>query len=101
MKIKAILFAVIGTTIVETNPSVITECFKDAFSHHHVQISDSEIESIRGKDKQESIELLLQQKGHSFSDAPRILESFKNNFKSRLNNFSEAEDLHDVIGFFR
>lgn len=93
IRIKAVLFDVIGTTIIETNSSLIADCLKHAFRQHQVEISDAEIESIRGKDKLEAIQLLLLKKNHDPSHVSSILDAFKTHFRKNLHQFSEAEDL--------
>jgi beta-phosphoglucomutase-like phosphatase (HAD superfamily) len=58
-KIRAVLFDMIGTTVLENDPTVISLCFGNAFRENSVEVHDDQIQNVRGMDKLEAIELIL------------------------------------------
>jgi phosphoglycolate phosphatase-like HAD superfamily hydrolase len=59
MKIKAILFDIIGTTVLEKDPNLINSCFENAFRQNNVKVEAAQIKANRGKDKSEIIKNIL------------------------------------------
>lgn len=101
MAIKAILFDVIGTTVLETNPLLINQCFERSFSEYNIQVPGELIQAIRGKDKKEAITSILQQLNSPLHLADQILAAFKKHFLSNLNSFRKADELKGTISFLR
>jgi phosphonoacetaldehyde hydrolase len=101
MAIRAILFDVIGTTVLENQPDVIFRCFRAAFLDSGVDVSSEDIRSIRGRDKKAAISKLLLEKNSGPQLANAILQSFKDNFASHLDLFYEHPELKDLIVFLR
>lgn len=101
MRIKAILFDVIGTTLIEKNPFIINECFQQAFRDHGISIDTDIIKANRGKDKRDAINLILQQLQQPFHIGELVLTTFKNNLQNNLHNFSENEGLQETIQALR
>ena len=55
MKIEAVLFDIIGTTVKEKDPNTIMNCLEKAFLDHDVKFDTAFVRSNRGKDKIEMI----------------------------------------------
>jgi pyrophosphatase PpaX len=101
MAIKAVLFDVIGTTILESQPNLVADLFHNSFRSWGIQVTDEEIQRIRGKEKKEAIGTLLAARKMSSDLSSSILESFKANFKSQLTSFTESPDFGDLLEFLR
>jgi phosphonatase-like hydrolase len=96
MKIKAVMFDVIGTTVSEY-PDTIQQCFQEAFAAYGVGISDELIRQHRGKDKLEIINSILTQGGHAVNLANVIYDAFRSNVHQSIANFKEADDATTVF----
>ncbi len=94
--VRAILFDVVGTTVVETAP-VISEAFYKAFQDHGLRIDERSVRSNRGRDKQEMIELLLLQHGFENTLAPVIYQSFIKNVEDRLHQFRAGDGAPEIF----
>jgi phosphonoacetaldehyde hydrolase len=101
MAIKAVLFDVIGTTILESQPNLVADLFHNSFRSSGIYVTDEEIQHIRGKEKKEAIGTLLAARKISSGLTSHILESFKENFKSHLTSFVENPDFGDLLEFLR
>ena len=77
MKIKAVLFDVIGTTVKEDDPNVIMKCFEKAFTDNHILFNAELIKANRGKDKIEMINLVIKKEGLSIDYTVKVYNSFK------------------------
>jgi phosphoglycolate phosphatase-like HAD superfamily hydrolase len=99
MKIKAILFDIIGTTVLEKDPNLINSCFENAFRQNNVKVEAAQIKANRGKDKSEIIKNILSQLSYPLHLAKPILDSFIKNVESNLDNFSENDGLREIIGY--
>lgn len=101
MRITAVLFDMIGTTVMEDG-HVIISCFSKAFHDHDIQIVPGMITSIRGKNKKEAIEEILT---HANNNEPSlvqsIFESFSTNIHDNIGRFSENPDLAELLLFLR
>jgi phosphonoacetaldehyde hydrolase len=87
--IKAVLFDLIGTTVIEKDPAHLNGCFVRAFSDSGVEVSMETIRSNRGKDKQDMIRTILVEAGASPSLVEPVLESFRRYLLNSLDNFLE------------
>lgn len=92
MKIKAVLFNFLGTTVKEKDSCVITNCFSRAFTDHGFYFNDEFFNSVRGKGKHVIIREVLQRFNLPLSMADMIYVSFKKNIKSNIENFSSFDD---------
>jgi phosphonoacetaldehyde hydrolase len=97
MAIKAILFDVIGTTVMEKDPGVITQCLVKGFADHHIFVDNKIISEHRGKDKREVIISILKTLQHPLILVDIILQSFNMNVADNIDNFSENTDLRGII----
>lgn len=100
-KIHAILFDVIGTTVLENDPEVINRCFLNAFEQNSIAITKQEILTVRGKDKYEAIQQLLQRGGYSQTLTEGIFEAFKANVTGEISHFTEHPSFQIVHDHFR
>lgn len=101
MKIQAILFDMIGTTVQEKIPNTIRDCFRLAFEKHGVTPDNAVIRANRGKDKLVMINLILQQGNHPLTLALPIFESFQENINAKLDNFSAADNVPTLFQVLR
>jgi phosphoglycolate phosphatase-like HAD superfamily hydrolase len=100
-KIRAILFDMIGTTVLEKDPTVINSCFEKAFLHHGITIDGTQVRSVRGMDKMEAIEVILKLSDKPLEMKSQIFESFKSNVQKNTSNFEEHPELNLVISQLR
>lgn len=96
-RVRAVLFDMIGTTVLENDPRVIGNCFQGAFSKHAIPVGNKEIRAIRGMDKKEAISLILKNRKDDQDLGPNIFESFKTCVQENVSNFSEHPELGSVI----
>jgi phosphonatase-like hydrolase len=101
LKIKAVLFDLIGTTVKENDPNLIMNCFGKAFTDHHIPFDADLIKANRGRDKMEIIELVLMKEGLSLANATHVYNSFKINFARNIDNFSPNSGTLDIINFLQ
>ncbi len=87
--IRAVLFDVIGTTVLEKDPDVINRCFHRSFLDQGVTVKMAEIIARRGKDKREAIQEILHAQDKSSTLTQAILDSFRKNFSSSISSFKE------------
>jgi HAD superfamily hydrolase (TIGR01549 family) len=99
--IKAVLFDVIGTTVLERDPSLINTCFVSSFRDNGVSVSETEIRSIRGMNKEEAIQKLLAARDASPSLAKLVLERFHKHVSDNLHNFIERPEFPDLVAFLK
>lgn len=98
--IKAILFDVIGTTVLEKNPETVVHCMEAAFHLHQLHPSRSLITANRGREKKEMIDLILRAMKADSTIGPAIYQSFHRQFHTRLDNFQarpEAMALFETL----
>ena len=91
MKIQAVLFDMIGTTVCEKTPNTIRDCFRLAFEKYGVTPDDKVIKANRGKDKMVMINIILQQGNHPLALALPIFKAFQQNINASLDNFAGAD----------
>ena len=101
MAIKAVLFDMIGTTVLEDDPEMINRCFENAFLANSVSVTKSQILNVRGKDKLEAIDQILSSTGSSSDLQSKIFASFHESLSSQISNFREDKELKEVISFLR
>lgn len=99
--IQAVLFDVIGTTVLEGDPECINRCFVNAFSENSVTITKNDVLLVRGRDKREAIQQLLLQSGHSIGMTDQILETFKSNVTAEISTFIEHPGLAMLVSHLK
>ena len=97
MKIKAVLFNFLGTTVKEKDSSVITNCLSRAFTDHGFYFNDEFFHSVNGKSKLVIIKEVLYRFNLPLSMADTIYGSFKKNIKNNIENFSSVDDSLIVV----
>jgi HAD superfamily hydrolase (TIGR01549 family) len=100
-KIRAILFDLIGTTVLEKDARTVSTCFERSFLQHGVDVDSAQIQKVRGLDKLGAIELILERNNKPLALKSQILESFKNNVQNNISNFEEHPQLDGVIRYLR
>lgn len=95
--IKAVLFDLIGTTVSETDPEIINNCFEKAFSDNNIPVDTSLIKKDRGKDKRLIITNVLKFQQLSLSHVQDIYTSFKKNVLANINKFSENDGAKEIF----
>jgi 2-aminoethylphosphonate-pyruvate transaminase len=100
-QIRAVLFDVIGTTVLENDSELINSCFEAAFSGSAVAVSKTEIHGVRGMDKLEAIKKILATTGSPPELASKILDDFKLKVAAEISNFHEHPGLDEVMAFLK
>ena len=101
MNVDVVLFDVIGTTVIESDPNLINHCFEDAFRSHGLTVSPSFIRTNRGRDKRETIRDFIVETGGDLSLENRVFERFLAEVKRSVQNFTTAPDAESVFDFLR
>ncbi len=101
MIINGVLFDFIGTTVIETDPSMLNDCFVRGFKDHGVQVSSDIIRANRGKDKQEMIRDILVNLNQPLHLIELVLNSFRKHLQNNMDNFQENEGAIDVIRYMK
>lgn len=91
MTYKAVMFDLIGTTVVEARPDVIATCFAQAFQLHGISVTPQFIKANRGKSKLEVISSALSSAQRKELQADVVLSTFENLVEQNLNSFHSAE----------
>ena len=99
MKIKAVLFDFIGTTVKEKDSSVITSCLSKAFQDHGIFLTSNFFIYNRGKNKLAIIKEVLEKYNLPLSTVPKINDSFTLNIKNSIRNFSAFDDSLFVFSY--
>jgi phosphoglycolate phosphatase-like HAD superfamily hydrolase len=100
-QIKAVLFDVIGTTVLENDPDLINSCFQAAFSGSAVAVTKVELQAVRGMDKLEAIKQILKTTASPPELALKILDDFKLKVAAEISNFREHPVLGEVMALLR
>lgn len=101
MNINAVLFDLIGTTVIEKDPLTITNCFINSFSKCGIKIGVELVRKNRGKDKAEIVANILTESGYSLNLKDAILRDYKVNLECSIDNFYEDEHLRDITGYLK
>lgn len=101
MIIKAVLFDIIGTLVIEKDSSLINKSFVNAFRENNIPVESNFIRSHRGKDKSEIIKNILNHFNYPTELLEPILNSFINNVEERLENFSENKGFKEIIEYLK
>ena len=92
MKVSAVLFDFIGTTVIENIPNTIARCFEQTFKKFGMQMPTGFIEANRGKNKREVFLLATTLLEAESSRVAQMLKAFEINIEENLSNFSAATD---------
>jgi phosphonoacetaldehyde hydrolase len=100
-KITALLFDVIGTTVLEDDPELINSSFTKAFQQHSIQIDKASVHAVRGKDKREAINEILTSAGKGLELKEEIFVAFEQNVINHLSGFREHAEFSNLVSFLR
>jgi phosphonatase-like hydrolase len=99
-KIKVVFFDFIGTTVVETKPDIISGCFKTAFLKNKIRVSDSFIQSNRGRNKRDVIrDAITMEVGDERMN--KILQDFEIEVNNNLQHFQSVSEAENIFEAFR
>lgn len=101
MKLDAVLFDAIGTTIIEKDSGTIMRCFENAFLENNIPVDNELVRLNRGKDKIEIISLVLEKHGLPRTLVPKVYDSFKKNLLDSLDNFAAHACTERLCGLLR
>lgn len=101
IKVQAVLFDLIGTTVKENDPDTVMNCFEKAFFDNQIIIDRDLIRANRGKDKLEMIDLIVKQKGLSADYTANVHTAFKMNFVKSIDNFVTNTGTFEIVDFLR
>jgi phosphonatase-like hydrolase len=101
MSIRGVLFDVIGTTIIESDPTLVVTSFKKAFEDHQVVVDEAVIQRNRGRDKMLMIETVIHEQNLSVALAPKIYHSFQSNIVSNLHQFRSQRGATEIFNYLR
>jgi phosphonatase-like hydrolase len=101
MEFKAVLFDVIGTTVRESDPGTIMNCFEKAFRDHQIPFDHDLIITNRGKDKMEMIGMVLKKHNLPLSSAADVYNSFSSNVANHLSNFVADEAADSIFSYLK
>jgi phosphonatase-like hydrolase len=99
--LEAVLFDVIGTTVIEKDPNTIMNCFEKAFRDNGVLFAQEFVRSHRGKDKSEMISLVIEKQGLQRSLIRKVFESFQVNVENSVENFVAHPAANDLFKFLK
>jgi len=101
MKIRAVLFDFIGTTVLEKG-DIINKAFEDAFHLAGVQFDAEMLNQNRGKDKHEIIDLMV---GHHHRAkatlSEKIYHDFHTNIENSLSGFSLNAGVLEILRYLK
>jgi phosphoglycolate phosphatase-like HAD superfamily hydrolase len=97
--IRAILFDVIGTTVLEDDPDLINSCFLKAFEQHSIYLDKAAILTIRGKDKRQAISEAVTFSGNDPALNNNIFQTFEQNVVDRISEFHEHPQFGELVDF--
>jgi len=101
MKIKAVLFDLIGTTVKEKDPAFINNCFEKAFFANGIHVNAEMIKPHRGKDKMDIIKNLLNELNQPLNTGDKILNDYKTILENNMDNFSEIEGFREIMSYLK
>lgn len=98
---RVVLFDVIGTTVRESYPDAINDCFDRAFVDNKISVSYDYLKSSRGKDKKEVIDFVVQSLKLGPEVGVRIYQDFKKYLENSFNNFSADRDAEEIFQYLK
>jgi HAD superfamily hydrolase (TIGR01549 family) len=91
----------VGTTVMEKDPTMINRCFELAFADHGLAVSADFIVKNRGRSKRKVIAEALAEKGIPAGLAADIEQSLQRHLLLRLNNFYANEGVEQTIRWLK
>lgn len=101
MMIKAILFDLIGTTVMERGTDTVVRCFEKAFEDNQIPFDAEQLRVNRGKDKMAMIKLVLDKADLTNAAAPRIFNAFEEYFLKSLDNFRGNNGFAELMSYLK
>jgi phosphonatase-like hydrolase len=89
IRVKAVMFDLIGTTVLEKNSDVINICFENAFSEFGIKPDKAIINRNRGKNKKEMITNILRSLHHPDELTNQIYGAFEKQVELNVHMFYE------------
>ena len=101
MKISVVMFDVIGTTVKESYPDAINDCFEKAFTDNDVTVELDFLKENRGKDKKEVIDSVVKSLNLSKNLSVRIHHDFQKNVENSLVNFLPNTGAEEIFSYLK
>lgn len=101
MKIEAILFDIIGTTVREKDPNTINNCLLQAFTEHGVSVDIESLRPYRGRDKKDIISTLVKRNQLPETKTANIIQSFHQQVTANLHNFFANDGAEELFTYLR
>lgn len=101
MKLNAILFDTIGTTIIEKDAETVINSLSDAFNSKGLSVDREFLRHLRGKDKRGMIAAAVEHQSISNVSVEDIYDSFTQNILCRLENFTLNPSLNGLFQILR
>jgi len=101
MKLKAVLFDLIGTTVKEKDPDAMNNCFVKSFTDNGFNVSIDTVKANRGRSKLEIIDAVLKHSGIEHRHRDKINASFKINFALTVDNFEANDGINELLLFLK
>jgi HAD superfamily hydrolase (TIGR01549 family) len=101
MRVKAVLFDLIGTTVMEKNGDVISRCFENAFADHKIMLDRDALSRNRGKNKKLMIDEILLSQNISLDKTSDVYTSFEHHVVNDLHNFYANEHAQNVFAYLK
>jgi HAD superfamily hydrolase (TIGR01549 family) len=101
MKFKAVLFDFIGTTVTEKTPNILLACLKKAFFENEINIDFSFLTQYRGRNKQDIIDLVINEQRLPENLRKKIYNDFNKNMEAASDNFVSDIDAEEIFKFLR
>jgi phosphonoacetaldehyde hydrolase len=98
MKFEAVLFDLVGTTVIEKTNTIIG-AFERAFAKNNILVDKDFHISHRGRGKKEIIESLLLSHGIPESATVKVYDDFRNEIESSIHDFSAAPGAEELFSF--
>lgn len=99
--IKAVLFDVIGTTILEKDPTTVVRCVDDAFQDYGIVVDRNLIQANRGREKVAMISTLVNELHLDPELVPKIYDSFCIHLEKNLYNFVPQQDAMETFEWLK
>jgi HAD superfamily hydrolase (TIGR01549 family) len=99
LRIKAVLFDVIGTTVLEKDPAFINSCFQKAFNENNVLVENDFIRKNRGRDKMEIVLSIAGDQNKKLAND--IYNSFHQNVLKGIHNFEPSKNSDEIFEYLK
>jgi HAD superfamily hydrolase (TIGR01549 family) len=99
--IKVVFFDFIGTTVLETRPDVIEDCFQLAFTKNNILVTKHFIQTNRGRNKRDVIQDALSPAHTDLSLVTKILSDFESEVNRHLHYFQTEPSAKQIFSELR